>query len=233
MSDRAILMQFAAPTQSWDGQRAALRGDDALSTSVKRGRLASPPTATGIAGLLGAALGRPRTDGPRLFSPELADLRELDMLVRIDQPGRSRNEFRVTRRRSSTGRTVPQLLVETVLDDAVFLVGVAGPSRQLLDEIEYALTHPRYALYLGKREFPPCRPILIAGVDQSIDRAVREHEWIAGMPWRRRMEMSLTLRTYRPLPRRRDDGQFVREPDVLIHNPAGVERPRVDWLSAL
>lgn len=227
---RTLLLQLVGPTQAWDGQRARLSGD--IARRASRDRVAGRPTATGIAGLLGVALGRPRTPGsPRLANPALADLYELDMLVRVDQPGQTRQEFRTTRRQGPTGELI-QPMVESVLDDAAFLVGVSG-DRKLLDSIETALAHPTYALYLGKREYPPSRPVLIGGIDQPLQDAVRGHEWIAGNWWKITQPALLEVELYTPRPRRRHDDHTTRHTPVTVDNPDGITPQRRDWLAPL
>lgn len=50
------------------------------------------------------------------------------------------------------------------LQDAVFLVGLESEDTALLQELETALKHPVYPLYLGRRSCPPpCRSALASG----------------------------------------------------------------------
>lgn len=45
------------------------------------------------------------------------------------------------------------------LEDAVFLVGLESSDRSLLQELETALRHPAFPLYLGRRSCPPTLPL--------------------------------------------------------------------------
>ena len=48
------------------------------------------------------------------------------------------------------------------LQDAVFLVGLESEDTALLQELETALKHPVYPLYLGRRSCPPTLPLCLA-----------------------------------------------------------------------
>ena len=47
------------------------------------------------------------------------------------------------------------------LQDAVFLVGLESEDTALLQELETALKHPVYPLYLGRRSCPPTLPLCL------------------------------------------------------------------------
>lgn len=167
-----LLLRLAGVTQGWDvrrDHRNPIRG----KALTHRGGYAGP-THSGVVGLLGCALGRER-------GSDLSDLQALEVMVREDQAGRGRSEFR-TKPRVVRGRvdgTRPML--EWVLDDAIFLVGVQGPE-DLLQECAAALLAPRWPLYLGRREYPPTLPILLGVVEGDIAAVVSGHEWLAA-PW--------------------------------------------------
>ncbi len=124
----ALLLRLAGPTQAWDSRRRASQYDSRHGSHV--GPTGLMPTYSAIIGLLGAALGRPRGADPGVLAT-------LDVLVRVDQPGRVRGDFHTTRRQAPAG-VVVQGVVETVLDDAAFLVGIGAPT-DVLDELDAAL----------------------------------------------------------------------------------------------
>lgn len=45
--------------------------------------------------------------------------------------------------------------------DATFLVGLEGTDRELLTQIDAALEQPRWPLALGRRSFPPSKPVYL------------------------------------------------------------------------
>ena len=164
----ALLLRLAGPTQAWDSRRRASQYDSRHGSHV--GPTGLMPTYSAIIGLLGAALGRPRGADPGVLAT-------LDVLVRVDQPGRVRGDFHTTRRQAPAG-VVVQGVVETVLDDAAFLVGIGAPT-DVLDELDAALHRPAYPLSLGKREYPVTLPLVVGRSNQPVEDAVRTWPSIA------------------------------------------------------
>lgn len=64
------------------------------------------------------------------------------------------------------------------LCDALFLVGLEGP-QSLLTEVEYALHHPIFPLFLGRRSCPPEGRISL-GIREgkSLAEALRQEPWL-------------------------------------------------------
>lgn len=205
MPEATLLLRLAGPTQAWDSRRATV--------TPPHYRLYGPeyltPTVTGIAGLLACALGRER-------GMDMSDLLSLRMVVRVDQPGSPRTEFRTTRRLSSTGDVLVQPMVESVLDDAVFLAGVSG-DRDLVEAAAAAVEQPRWPLYLGKREYPPTLPLGLGVLEHDAEAAVRAHPWIAAN-WRQRATEGTTvvLRMLALHPRRRSERPAVDLDPVVL-----------------
>ena len=165
----ALMLRLAGPTQAWDSRRRLSDYDG------RRGSYAGPadlmPTYSGVVGLLAAALGLPRDS-------DQSRLGELDIIVRVDQPGRQRGEFRTSRRLGPDGKVKVFGVVEQMLDDAAFLVGIGAPEA-VLDEIEAALRRPAYPLFLGKRECPITLPLILGRSDLPVVDAVRSWPSIA------------------------------------------------------
>ena len=112
-----LLLRMAGPTQGWDSRRR--RADYGRVATVSSLEWWGP-TASGVAGLLAAALGRPRTH-------DCGDLLACEYIVRTDRPGRPRAEFRSRHERGEDGAIArPRHFVETVIDDAAYLVGSGG-----------------------------------------------------------------------------------------------------------
>jgi len=55
----------------------------------------------------------------------------------------------------------PYVTYRHYLQDAVFLVGLESEDTALLQELETALKHPVYPLYLGRRSCPPTLPLCL------------------------------------------------------------------------
>lgn len=132
-----LLLQLVAPMQSW-GSRS--RFDD---RDTER-----EPTKSGVLGLVASALGRPR-------AAEIHDLAELRFGVRSDRAGQVRTDYHTAQEGNSTAVTRRHYLA-----DAAFLVGLEG-KRPLLEEIEVALHNPHWPPFLGRKSFPPSRPLFV------------------------------------------------------------------------
>lgn len=119
------------------------------------------PSKSGTIGLLCAALGRSR-------ERSVDDLASLRFGVRADRPGTLRVDFqtaganhpRFNQRGQMIGRTTGILSPRYFIADASFLVGLEGDAG-LLRALDSALTAPRWQLYLGRKAFPPGRPVRI------------------------------------------------------------------------
>jgi CRISPR system Cascade subunit CasD len=112
------------------------------------------PTKSGVIGLICAALGRPR-------DADISDLAELKMGVRVDREGILQKDFHVAQDimlAIGKGTKDTEISDRYYLSDAVFLVGLEG-RLVLLEEIQSALKSPYWTLYLGRKAFPPGKPI--------------------------------------------------------------------------
>ena len=135
-----LLIRLAGPMQSW--------GDS--SRFVKR-TTRREPTKSGIVGLIASALGRTRED-------PVDDLAQLELTVRIEQPGQLMRDFQ-TERPVDGGDPMP-LSDRYYLADACFLVALGGPN-EMLEKVEAALRLPRRPLYLGRRSCPADMPLCL------------------------------------------------------------------------
>lgn len=140
-----LLLRLAAPLQSW--------GSDSKFETRKTDR---EPTKSGVVGLLAAALGLRRDD-----TEGLARLNGLRFAVRADQEGSLLVDFHTAKSRDTSYVTYRHYL-----QDAVFLAGLESEDEALLRELEAALRHPVYPLYLGRRSCPPTLPLCL-GIRQG------------------------------------------------------------------
>lgn len=140
-----LLFRLSGPMQSWGVSSRFDERDTGLE-----------PSKSGVVGLLCAALGRDRAE-------PVADLAALRMGVRVDRPGVLRRDFQtatgvvVATGKPDLGRTV--VSPRYYLSDAVFLVGLEGMDRALLEALGKALDAPVWPLCLGRKGFPPGEPV--------------------------------------------------------------------------
>ena len=162
-----LLLRLSGPMQSWGVESRF----DVRDTGYE-------PSKSGVIGLLCAALGRPRW-GP------LTDLASLRMGVRVDQEGRLEKDFHTAGKdgyyRVSGGVERSKLIVSNryYLADACFLVGLEGDVA-LLRELDGALYHPVWPLYLGRKAFVPGEPVRLP---DGLQEGVSLLEVLEGYPW--------------------------------------------------
>jgi CRISPR system Cascade subunit CasD len=140
-----LLLRLQAPMQSWG-----------ISSHFTDRDTAREPSKSGVIGLICAAMGRPR-------DADLADLAGLKMGVRVDREGLLRKDYQIAQDiLTADGTKIKRSEVSNryYLADAVFLVGLEG-AHDLLKEIQAALQNPHWLLYLGRKAFPPGKPVYL------------------------------------------------------------------------
>ncbi|MEV6813996.1 type I-E CRISPR-associated protein Cas5/CasD, partial [Micromonospora sp. NPDC051296] len=91
------------------------------------------------------------------------------------------------------------------LADAVFLVVLEGEDAVQIDKIQHALRAPVWPLFLGRRAFPPARPLVANGhhdeartglglTDQPLEWVLATHPWLEDRPEVRTAERRRTDR---------------------------------------
>jgi len=166
------MLNLAGPMQSWGN-----------SSRFTRRETAPEPTKSGVVGLPAAALGRRRTD-------PLEDLAQLRFGVRTEQQGRLERDFQ-TAQRWETGRSKP-LSYRFYLADAAFLAAVEGPD-EIIEGLVRALKAPTFPLYLGRRAYPPARPVFADVVDGDLAEHLRTWPWQAADWYRKKQGRSVRL----------------------------------------
>lgn len=166
-----LLLRLTGPLQAWGTEsRFEVRGTG------------TEPSKSGVAGLLAAALGRPRS-GP------VDDLAGLRMGVRVDRPGVVQVDFHTAENVArvpgkEADRKYPVVSRRAYLADADFLVGLEGDV-ELLARLDAALAAPRWPLFLGRKSCPPSLPVCLPDappdgpglVDLPLEPALRSVGW--------------------------------------------------------
>jgi CRISPR system Cascade subunit CasD len=177
-----LLMRLSGPMQSW-GTRSRF---DERDTDLE-------PSKSGVLGLVCAALGVDREDWVNL-----EPLTHLRMGVRADEPGVLRVDYHtaqdvITADASKTRTAVSR---RYYLSDAVFLVGLEGADRSLLERIHAALKNPHWPLSLGRKAFVPSQTVFLEppetvyngvvapnGVQEAaLEEALRTYPFIGRQP---------------------------------------------------
>ena len=110
------------------------------------------PTKSAVIGLISSALGYDRTDEKRI-----QELNSLKFAVRIDMPGKERSDYQIMHRPlEKSDKTINR----KYLADALFLVALSGPEN-LINKIVWAIEHPVYQSFLGRKAYLPAGPIIV------------------------------------------------------------------------
>ena len=124
-----LLLRLAAPLQAW--------GADSKFETRKTNR---EPTKSGVIGLLAAALGLRRDE-----REALARLTGLRFGVRVEREGQLLVDYHTAK---TQDEKTSYVTYRHYLQDAVFLAGIESEDAALLQQLQQALLHPAFPLYL-------------------------------------------------------------------------------------
>lgn len=169
-----LLLRLAGPMQSWG-----------TTSRFDQRDTGKEPSKSGVIGLLAAALGIDREN-----RTDLEPLTALRMGVRHDRPGVPKRDYQtagcaasdtIVKADGSQAKDGGVVSDRHYLADAVFLVGLEGSDRVLLERAHAALQNPVWPLALGRRSYVPSEPIwLLNGVvDAPLLDALRQQPWLA------------------------------------------------------
>jgi len=187
------------------------------------------PSKSGVIGLLAAALGIARENWI-----DLEPLTRLTMAVRHDRPGVLKRDYQTAQNIISADRSkVHETAVTTrdYLADAVFLVGLEGGNRALLERAHAALQNPVWPLALGRKSYVPSESVWLEDgiTDMSLLEAVSVRPWIAAP----RRDESAPKRLLVSL--ESDDGSGALRMDQLLSSFAerrfGARYVRSEWVN--
>ena len=173
---KTILLKFAGPLQSW--------GTDSRFETRSAGRY---PSKSAVTGILAASFGYLRDD------TRINRFNQLDYAVRVDQPGELLSDYHVARKLKPNGN-VDQVYVTNryYLEDAVFVVALGSDDGQWMNEIEYALKHPYFQPFLGRRSNPLTADFFIGTKNKDTIASLESLEWQAS-EWYKRKNKGRTM----------------------------------------
>jgi CRISPR system Cascade subunit CasD len=163
-----LLLRLAGPMQSW----GTISRFDHRDTGKE-------PSKSGVIGLLAAALGIDREE----WNDDLQALAALVMGVRHDRPGFLKRDYQTAQNIISADQKKIHETAVTKRDylaDAVFLVGLEGPDRALLERAHAALQNPVWPLALGRKSYVPSETVWLTDgvVDDSLMSALSAYPWL-------------------------------------------------------
>lgn len=165
-----FLLRLAGPMQSWG-----------TTSRFDQRDTGKEPSKSGVIGLLAAALGIDRQNWN-----DLEPLTRLTMGVRHDRPGVLKRDYQTAQNITSADRSKIHETAVTMRDylaDAVFLVGLEGPDRILLEKAHAALQNPVWPLAMGRKSYVPSEPVWLDGgvVDAPLLEVFASWPWIASL----------------------------------------------------
>lgn len=161
-----LLLRLAGAMQSWG-----------TTSRFDQRDTGKEPSKSGVVGLLAAALGIDRENWT-----DLEPLTRLSMGTRHDRPGVPKRDYQTAQQIISADHSKIHKTAVTTRDylgDAVFLVGLEGEDRSLMERIHAALRDPVWPLALGRKSYVPSEPIWIENGLQ--DAPLRDV--LARWPW--------------------------------------------------
>ena len=182
-----LLLRLAAPLQAW-GAEAKF---DARQTWRE-------PSKSAVLGLIAGAMGIRREDAERLRKLE----ERTAFGVRVEQEGTLLRDFHTVKSYKSRGAALKNKVDKAYLTeryylcDAVFLAAIEA-GEPLLHEIDEALRHPAFPLYLGRRSCPPLPPVSLGIRPTPLRQTLQEEPWRASERYRqmwRRLNPNQTVR---------------------------------------
>jgi CRISPR system Cascade subunit CasD len=164
-----LLLRLAGPMQSWG-----------TTSRFDQRDTGKEPSKSGVIGLLAAALGIDR----EAWNSDLQSLAALTMAVRHDRPGVLKSDYQTAQRIISADRSkIHETAVTTrdYLADAMFLVGLEGRDRDLLERAHAALQNPVWPLALGRKSYVPAESVWLADglVDAPLLPALTALPWLS------------------------------------------------------
>jgi CRISPR system Cascade subunit CasD len=123
------------------------------------------PTKSGVIGLIAAAIGYRRF--------ETDEIRELSNALKIgvlaEQDGEIFYDYQTVKSAKSSW-----ISKRYYLADASFIIGLEG-EKELLEKVSFALTHPYFPLYLGRRSCPPVGKIMLEITEKPLVEALKTY----------------------------------------------------------
>ncbi len=208
-----LLLRLAGPMQSWG-----------INSKYEIRRTEPIPSKSAIIGLLASALGRKREDS-------VEDLNKLRFGVRQDLSGEIRCDYQTAKGEK------PYIINRYFVEDGIFLVGLESEDIHLIAKLEYALNHPVFHLFLGRKSCPPTQPFVLGIRDFSLEQALSVEPWL--VPDWRKNKASTLLRVLVDCPRGKMADALQRDIPVSFssyrreYSTRGIQQFYVDMSSVL
>lgn len=163
-----LTIRVSAPLQSYGNQ-----------ATFNRRTTNYYPTKSAVIGLVAASLGLRREDD------HIQRLNQLEYAVRIDQVGLMMTDFQTVE--TDPQKETRKITYREYLQDYVYAIAIGSRDKELIQTISYALLHPKFQLYWGRRSNPPAGILQVQIFEDTEPIAVLTYSlpWQAS-PWYQR-----------------------------------------------
>lgn len=168
---KTVLLKLSGPMQSWG-----------TSSHFVTRNTEYYPSKSAIIGIIATSFGYRRDEDEKINK-----LNDLDFAVRVDQVGVLRKDFHIASNYIDIwNNTDPYLTYRYYLEDSVFIVALSSEDGKWMDEIIYALKHPYFQQFMGRRSCPVPIDFVLQESELGALYALKNIEWQASKKYQRR-----------------------------------------------
>lgn len=161
---KTLLLKFSGPLQSWGtNSHFETRHTDLY------------PSKSAVIGLIAGSMGIRRNEDAKINK-----LNDLEFAVRIDQKGNLIRDYHIAKSYKKNGEELRTYVTNRYyLEDGVYLVALGHDNHELMDDISYAVQHPYFQPYMGRRALPVTADFHLGLVENDTISALEKLPWQA------------------------------------------------------
>lgn len=168
---KTVLLKLSGPMQSWGtSSHFVTRNTDYY------------PSKSAVIGIIAASFGYRRDEDEKIKK-----LNDLDFAVRVDQVGVLRQDYQIASKYNEDWIIKDTYLTyRYYLEDSVFVVALSSEDEKWMDEIIYALKHPYFQQFMGRRSCPVPANFVLEEYELGALDALKNLEWQASEHYQRK-----------------------------------------------
>lgn len=161
---KTLLLKLSGPMQAWG-----------TSSHFETRDTDYYPSKSAVIGIVAASFGYERT-----ADDEIQKFNEIDFAVRVDQVGVRAEDYHTVEKYKASGALDRNYVTKRYyMEDAVFVVALSHADDQWMQDILYALKHPFFTPFMGRRSCPLPPDFIIKLTDDGPIEALEKLEWQA------------------------------------------------------
>lgn len=168
---KTLLLKFSGPLQSWGtNSHFETRHTDLY------------PSKSAVIGLIAGCFGYRRNEDGKIQR-----LNDLNFAVRIDQNGGLLRDYHIAKSYKKNGEVLRTYVSNRYyLEDGSYIVALGHDDHNLMENIAYAVQHPYFQPYMGRRALPVTADFYLGLVEKDAVSALKELPWQAGEWYQKR-----------------------------------------------